>query len=118
MVIGCAGLAILALLGIFISIIAAIAIPAFVGARTRPLDVAAQTELTSVLTAQESYRLMNGTYTPFLEELEFEDVPEVRTTIFAADAGGYTICSQHTESDYGWRIQSPVAAPERAPGGC
>ena len=116
--IGCGALALLGMVIVGIAIVAAVVIPQLAMNGESARDAAARSELGDVILAQELYKLENGTYTMHLADLDFPDTAEVTTTITRADAFAYSICSQHADADYGWRVDSEVGMVLNAGGGC
>ncbi len=88
------GFGIIALIGI----LAAIAIPQFVAYKNRAYQVAIESELQVLATAEENYFLQHGQYSSDLQAMNFtETSPEITIEIISADNTCYEAVGTHQQ---------------------
>ncbi len=80
---------------IIIGILAAIAIPTFLGQRERARRSAVQSDLRNLAVAQETYFTDNGSYSTTLGALEYTPSDDVVATVESADSSQFCMKAIH-----------------------
>jgi len=106
---------------VIIGILAAIAVPRFLGAKQRAYLAAMQSDLRNLVTAQEAYASSGAGYATAVGQLAYMMSPAVTVTILAADSSGWSAQAVHNATTrtcaiYMGTATSPVAgAPAGSP---
>src|SRR4051812_42268987 len=95
---------------IIIGVLAAIAIPVFLGQRHKAFDAAAKSDLRNVAQFEEGYLVDHTDYATIAEMLAAGDSPKVSrgdtVSILFATSAGYCLTAQHSGSDTIWYYDS------------
>ena len=80
---------------LIIGILAAIAIPRFLGSKERAYLVTMKSDLRNLVTAQEGYAAAGAGYTPSASLLSYTTSAGVSVTILGADSSGWSATATH-----------------------
>jgi type IV pilus assembly protein PilA len=81
---------------IIIGILAAIAIPVYIGVQNNAKDSAAQSDLSNIKTAQAAYNAQNSKYTASASDLATFGYPAATTANVVVPTGGASFCASIT----------------------
>lgn len=102
---------------LIIGILAAIAIPRFLGSKQRAYLVSMKSDLRNLVTAQEAYASAGGGYATAPSQLSYATSPGVSVTILSADSSGWSAKAVHTATTKTCGIYMGTAAAPIAGGG-
>lgn len=99
---------------VIIGILAAIAIPVFLGQREKAQNSAAKSQVRQAVTSQEVYRSENPTYATTVTQLEgvgFRDSTDVPLTIHSASTDNYCMSAKHNNGGDRWYMTATRGTP-------
>ena len=101
---------------VIIGVLAAIAIPAYVGQQDKAKDAAAQAELRAAATAQQLHYATSGKYAGTAEALRAHGFRQGGQEVRVASGDGSSYCMEATGGGGEFRITPDIGKPEG--GGC